>query len=143
MKSFSRLKSIFGNKSLPEEEQRKLYEELLFLTLARASRTDLDTAQVEVDKVQTILKSNGVDASAEDVRLAAMSELFEVASIEKYLTKGGQQLSVAYRQKIVSGLLDVIKSDGNVGNAEANFFNDVSRALGLTPIQLVGVTVDE
>ena len=89
MKSFSRLKSVFGNKSLPEEEQRKLYEELLLLTLARASRTDLDTAQVEVDSVLALLKSNGIEASAEDVRLTAMSELFEVASLEKYLAKGG------------------------------------------------------
>ena len=143
MKSFSLLKSVFGNKSLPEEEQRKLYEELLFLTLARASRTDLDTAQVEVDKVEAILKSNGIESSAEDIRLAAMSELFEVASLEKYLAKGGQQLSVAYRQKIVSGLLDVIESDGHVGSAEAIFFNDVANSLDLAPIQLVGATVDE
>ena len=35
MKSFSLLKSIFGGKSLPDEEQRALFEELLFLTLAR------------------------------------------------------------------------------------------------------------
>ncbi len=143
MKSFSVLKSIFGNRSLPEEEQRKLYEELLMLTLARASRSDLDTAQVEVDLVQSILSSNGIEASAEDVRLAAMSELYEDAPIEKYLAKCGQQLSVAYRYKIVSGLLEVIKSDGVVGHAEADFFNSVSNALGLTPIQLVGVTVNE
>jgi hypothetical protein len=30
MKSFSLLKSIFSDKSLPDEEQRALFEELLF-----------------------------------------------------------------------------------------------------------------
>ena len=142
MKSFSLLKSIFGGKSLPDEEQRALFEELLFLTLARASRTDLDTAEVEVDIICKILEQHGVKVTAQEVRLASMSELYEDAPLEKYLAKGGQQLNIAHRQDIISGLLSVVKGDGVVGAAESEFFNLVAEALDLSPIHLVGVTVD-
>lgn len=142
MKRFSLLKSIFGGKSLPEEEQRALFEELLFLTLARASRTDLDTAEVEVDIICKILKEHGIEVTGQEVRLASMSELYEDAPLEKYLAKGGQQLSVAHRQSIISGLLDVVKGDDRVATAEADFFNLVANSLKLTPIELVGVKVD-
>jgi uncharacterized tellurite resistance protein B-like protein len=142
MKSFSLLKSIFGGKSLPDEEQRALFEELLFLTLARASRTDLDTAEVEVDIICKILDDHGVKVTPQEVRLASMSELYEDAPLEKYLAKGGQQLNISHRQNIISGLLSVVKGDGVVGSAEAEFFNLVAEALDLSPIHLVGVTVD-
>ena len=84
MKSFSLLKSIFGGKSLPDEEQRALFEELLFLTLARASRTDLDTAEVEVEIICKILDGHGVKVTPQEVCLASMSELYEDAPLEKY-----------------------------------------------------------
>ena len=142
MKSFSLLKSIFGGKSLPDEEQRALFEELLFLTLARASRTDLDTAEVEVDIICKILDDHGVKVTPQEVRLASMSELYEDAPLEKYLAKGGQQLNISHRQNIISGLLSVVKGDGVVGSAESEFFNLVAEALDLSPIHLVGVTVD-
>lgn len=142
MKSFSLLKSIFGGKSLPKEEQQALFEELLLLTLARASRTDLDTAEVEVDIICKILKEHGVEVSAKEVRLASMSELYEDAPLEKYLAEGGQQLSIAHRQAIIAGLLAVIKGDDQVASAEATFFNLVANSLKLTPIQLLGVNVD-
>ena len=72
-----------------------------------------------------------------------MSELYEDAPLEKYLSKGGQQLKVTHKQSIISGLLEVVKGDDRVATAEANFFNLVADSLKLTPIQLVGAKVDD
>jgi len=48
MSTFSCISKIFGgDNSLSEQDQVKLYEELLFLTLLHASRSDIDISDVE------------------------------------------------------------------------------------------------
>jgi len=144
MSTFSFLSRIFGgDQSLSAEEQTKLFEELLFLTLSRASRSDLDISEVEVTKIQQILKdSAGIQASEQEIRTAGMSELYEVAPLEKYVAKASKGLTVAQRRTIVSALFELIGVDGKYSLTEAEFFDNIANAMNLKPIELMGAQVD-
>lgn len=144
MSTFSFLTNIFGGvSSLSEEEQTKLFEEMLFLTLSRASRSDLDISEVEIVRIQQILKeSAGIDATEQEIRTAGMSELYEVAPLEKYAAKAAKGLSVSQRHKIVQALYDVIGIDGKVSATEADFFDNIATAMNLKPIELMGAEID-
>ena len=144
MSTFSFLSRIFGgDQSLSAEEQTKLFEELLFLTLSRASRSDLDISEVEVTKIQQILKdSAGIEASEQEIRTAGMSELYEVAPLEKYVAKASKGLTVAQRRTIVSALFELIGVDGKYSLTEAEFFDNIANAMNLKPIELMGAQVD-
>lgn len=145
MSKFSFLGDIFRRDNTPsEEEQTKLFEEMLFLTLSRASRSDLDISAVEVTKIQQILKeAAGIDASEQDVRTAGMSELYEVAPLEKYAAKAAKSLSVEQRQTIVEALFDVISVDDRVSLQEANFFDNIASAMALRPIEMLGGEIEQ
>ena len=144
MSTFSFVKNIFGgDQSLSPEQQTKLFEELLFLTLSRASRSDLDISTVEVAKIQQILKSAAdIDASEQEVRTAGMSELYEVAPLEKYVAKASKGLTVEQRKTIVHALYEVIGVDGKFSHTEADFFNTIASAINLKPIEMMGAQVD-
>lgn len=144
MSKFSFISRIFGgDQSLSAEEQTKLFEELLLLTLSRASRSDLDISAVEVEKIQQILKSAAnIEVSGQEVRTAGMSELYEVAPLEKYVAKASKGLSSDQRGVIVSSLFDVICVDDRVSQSEANFYNVIAKAMGLKPIEMLGVKID-
>ena len=145
MSKFSFLKNIFGGEqSLSDEEQTKLFEEMLFLTLSRASRSDLDISEVEIARIQQILKdSAGIEATEQEIRTAGMSELYEVAPLEKYAAKAAKGLSVQQRHTIVQALYDVIDVDGKVSLTEANFFDSIAGAMNLKPIEMMGAVVDQ
>ena len=144
MSTFSFLSNIFsGDQSLSSEEQTKLFEELLFLTLSRASRSDLDISEVEVVKIQQILRqSAGIEASEQEIRTAGMSELYEVAPLEKYVAKASKGLTVAQRRTIVAALFELIGVDGKYSLTEADFFDNIANAMNLKPIELMGAQVD-
>ncbi len=144
MSTFSFIKKIFGGEaSLSGEEQTKLFEELLFLTLSRASRSDLDISEVEVSKIQEILKDvAGIESTEQEIRTAGMSELYEVAPLEKYVSKASTGLSKAQRITVVQALFNVISVDERVSQSEADFFNNVASSLDLSPIELMGAEID-
>ena len=144
MSTFSFLTNIFGgDQSLSSEEQTKLFEELLFLTLSRASRSDLDISEVEVAKIQQILKrSADIDATEQEIRTAGMSELYEVAPLEKYVAKASKGLTVDQRRTIVHALYEVIGVDGKFSHTEAVFFDMIANAINLKPIEMMGAQVD-
>ena len=144
MNTFSLIRKMFGgDSSMSQEDQAKLYEELLFLTLSRASRSDLDISSIEVSKIQQIIKrETGFEASEQDIRTSGMSELYETAPLEKYVTEAARNLSTAQRQNILSALFELINVDDKVSLTEANFVNTIADALNLQPVQLLGATID-
>lgn len=144
MSKFSFLSGIFGgDRSLSEEEQTKLFEEMLFLTVSRASRSDLDISGVEIAKIQQILReAAGIDATEQEIRTAGMSELYEVAPLEKYAAKAAKGLTVKQRHLIVNALFDVINVDDKVSQTEADFFDSIANAMNLKPIELLGAEID-
>ena len=144
MKKFAFLSTFLNNQpALSDADQTKLFEDLLFLVLSRASRSDLDISEVEIEKIQQLLKDTaGIDASEQDIRTAGMSELYEVAPLEKYATKSAKVLSVKQRHTILKALYEVVGIDGVYSHSEANFFDNIAAAMRLRPIEMMGAEID-
>ena len=144
MKKFAFLKSVFKNQpSLSESEQKKLFEDLLFLVLSRASRSDLDISDVEIDTIKQILKDTAdIEYSNEEIRTAGMSELYEEAPIEKYASKTSKALTVKQRHTILQALFQVIAIDGVFSHSEADFFDAIASAMRLRPVEMMGAEID-
>ena len=139
----SHVLQIFRGSDLNAEEEGVLFQEVLLMTLSRASSSDANTDPVEVETVRKIvLEATGEDVSGADVRVAAASELYESASLEKYLSSCRRRLSPSSRVTTVQALAEVIKSDTEVTSREIHFFDMVARALGVTPAELAGLVAD-
>ena len=144
MSTFSFISKIFGSDdSLSEQDQQKLFEELLFLTLSRASRSDLDISDVEVSKIQEIIKRDGgIEASEQEIRTAGMSELYEIAPLEKYVAKASKGLKPEQCATIFAALYELINVDNRISVTEAEFVNGIANAMNLQPVELLGAKID-
>lgn len=135
---------IFGGGDPTPEEQAQLYKEVALMTLARATSADSNINNVEVEKVQSVLKAHtGEEYSAADIRVAAQSELFESAPLEKYIKSSAKKLKPADRLSIAKALAEVIEADDRVTQRELNFFNLVANSLELQPAELIGLEIDQ
>ena len=74
--------------------------------------------------------------------MAASSELYETATLNKYLASSAKKLALAELVAIAEALVEVVKADGHVGEREIEFFNSVVAALNLTPAELMGLRTD-
>lgn len=143
IRNLAHIKKYFSHGDSPEE-QHELYKEMLLMTLARATRADLVTDDSEIAIVQRVwLDVIGEEVTTKDVRIAASSELYETAPIDKYLARVGQRIGTSERQLIVKALVDVFEADGKVTASEIEFFNMVVEALKITPAQTVGLMVHD
>lgn len=131
---------IFRSSELNAEEAAALYKEAMLMTLARATDTDYNVKAREVATVQRILKdATGDEFSEADIRVAAGSEIYQTAPLEKHLAQAARKLEPAQRIRILHALAEVIRSDAEINSAEIQFFNTVAAALNLTPAQIVGL----
>ena len=130
---------VFGAKPT-EQEQDDLAAEVMLMTLSRATAADSRILDVEVERVRAVLeeKLNKVYSSA-DIRVAANSEIYEVAPLRQYLASVAGRMREADKAQTIQALADVINGDGRVSAMEVDFFNDVASALALTPAQIMGV----
>lgn len=136
------VQAFTGMGEMSAEEQRTLYREVMLMTLSRATSTDANIAPVEVEKVREILcRVLDEDVSVADVRVAANSEIFETAPLEKYLARCGRRLTLAQRGTIARALSEVIHADERVTEREIEFFNMAAGALEVTAAELVGLTL--
>ncbi|GAA6138038.1 hypothetical protein NBRC116583_17850 [Arenicella sp. 4NH20-0111] len=141
IRNLSHIKKLFEYVENPEEKQ-ELYKEMLLMTLSRATRADLVTDDSEVATVQqVVLEATGEEVSAQCVRIAASSELYETAPIDKYLARVSQKIDMSQRQSIVKSLISVFKADGRVTESEIEFFDMVVEALKLSPAEAAGLVV--
>ena len=131
---------VFGGAKPGPDERHELLKEVLLMTLARASSSDSNTNPVEVDTVQRVLKDvTGEDISSADIRVAAASEIFESAPLERYLSSVASSLTAHDRVTVAQSLAKVIKSDVEVSEAEVEFFNKIVDALEISPAELAGL----
>ncbi len=138
--SLSNVLKIFGGGEPSEEERHHLFKEALLMTLARASHSDANVSPVEVETVRKIVERvTGEKVTEADVRVAAASELYETASLDRYLGRVTRKLHSEERSAIVQSLAEVIKSDVRVSSREVDFFNSVATALKATPAELAGL----
>ena len=140
IKDFSLIEKFFSDGSLPEEKEQALYAELVFMVLSRATAADLNIEAVEVDAVIAKLKElTGEDVTAQEIRVAALSKLYKFEPFERYVAKLSKNLTTEHRQSIVNALVEIFWSDGGAGPLEADFFNLVAGAIGLSPAELVNL----
>jgi uncharacterized tellurite resistance protein B-like protein len=140
----AQLKNVFrffeGSEVPSGEEKEQLIKEVLLMVLARATSSDSNIDNLEVETVQSIFKARtGEEVSTKDVRVAALSELYEAAPLPRYLSKMSGKLSQDDCIMIVESLADVIKTDGEIRPTEIEFFNTVVKAFGLTSAQVAGL----
>ncbi|MDA0706738.1 MAG: TerB family tellurite resistance protein [Proteobacteria bacterium] len=110
------------------------------MTLARAADVDINIQNIEVERIQQILKHHtGEKFSAKDIRMAARAELYAEATLRKYLLAVGKKLRSKDRRDIVHALTEVFRSDSEVSVLEIDFFNGVVRALRATPAEIAGL----
>jgi uncharacterized tellurite resistance protein B-like protein len=140
----SNVLNIFRGSDIDADAQSALYKETMLMTLARAADADINIQNVEVERVQQLLKDHtGEDFSTKDIRLAARDELYAQATLQKYLTSVRKKLSDEQRGEIICTLADVFRSDAVVSPLEVDFFNGVADSLQVTPAQVAGLNVGE
>ncbi|MDG1115430.1 MAG: TerB family tellurite resistance protein [Pseudomonadales bacterium] len=131
---------IFDGSEISPEEQAQLAKEVMLMTLARATASDTNIADIEVEKVREVLLARtGDDFSSSDVRVAANSSIYEKAPLAKYLATSAKKLASKDRVSVAYALAEVIKADGRVGAAEIEFFNVCIKALAITAAELAGL----
>ncbi|UTW55643.1 TerB family tellurite resistance protein [Kordiimonas sp. SCSIO 12610] len=140
----AQLKNVFrffeGSEMPSGEEKEQLIKEVLLMVLARATSSDSNIDNLEVETVQNIFKARtGEEVSTKDVRVAALSELYESAPLPRYLSKMSGKLGQDDCIMIVESLAEVIKTDGEVRPTEIEFFNSVVKAMGLSSAQVAGL----
>ena len=141
--SLSNVLKIFGGDEPSDAERQDLFKEIMLMTLARATSADANIEAVEIEQVRSALKNTiGEDISDADIRVAAASQLYESAPLDKYLAQCGKKLTPAQRAHIATSLAELIKSDSAVRSMEVDFFNSVVEALKVTPAQLAGLIED-
>jgi uncharacterized tellurite resistance protein B-like protein len=137
---FANILRVFGGSIASDEDRAELLKEALFMTLSRATSSDVNILPVEVEAVQSIMKSvSGEEVSAADVRVAAASEIYESASLDDYLAAAGRKLAPADRHTLMKCLADVIKSDRRISEIEIDFFDRIAHALRASPAEVAGL----
>ena len=137
----SNVLKIFSGSNLDSATQKELYQEVLLMVLARASSSDANIHEVEIESIREIVqRETGSDLSAQDVRKAARTELYETTPLSKYLSTASRDLADQDRIRVIQLLAEVIKSDTEVSVLEVDFFNMVAAALRVTPAEVAGLT---
>jgi uncharacterized tellurite resistance protein B-like protein len=137
----SNVLSIFGGGEPDPETQKELFKEVLLMTLARASSSDSNIHEIEVESIQGILqRETGEEFSVADVRKAARSDLYETVPLAKYLASASRKLSSKDRVRVIQTLAEVIRSDTDISVLEVDFFNSIAEAIKATPADLMGIT---
>ena len=135
------IKALLNNE-LSAEQKQKAFKELLVLVLARGTRADLYTHETEVSAAQRVIKDYiGEDVSAAELRIAASSEIFEMAPLNKHVSKVATSFEGADRIVIINALKDVLQADGHVRQPEIDFFDKMASALKLKPSEIAGIRI--
>ncbi|MFV8782012.1 TerB family tellurite resistance protein [Microbulbifer sp. SA54] len=135
------IKALFNNE-ISAENKRQALKELLILVLARGSRADLHIHESEVATAQKVIKVyTGEDISAAELRVAASSEIFEKAPLNKHVSRVASSIDGADRIIIIHALKEVLKADGHVRQTEIDFFNTMAGALKLKPSEIAGISL--
>ncbi len=137
--NFSSLKNMMTNHG-ENNNARALFEEVLLLVLARASRVDSNVDSIEVRHVQKALKEmTGAEYSEAEVQTAASSEIFETQSLERTLAKASGKLSSENKAEILHCLAELLQSDDAIRHPELEFFDHVAAALRASPSEIAGL----
>jgi len=134
------LKRLVGF-SANEESQDDIYEEVLLMTLAQASKADANIHPLEIETIKQIMRrETGQDLTEADIRKASRADINGSANLRKYLRRVQGQLNAENKTAILRAMVDVIKSDTEINVLEIDYFNRVVDALRMTPAEQFGLT---
>ena len=137
----SKVLKIFGGSDIGEDEKKELYQEVLLMVLCRASSSDSNIDPREIEAIQEMVRNEtGKDVSAQDVRKAARTELYETTPLAKYLGSVRKKLADADRVRVIHLLANVVRSDTSISVLEIDFFNMVATSLQATPAEIAGIS---
>jgi uncharacterized tellurite resistance protein B-like protein len=138
--NFSKVTKLFSENKHREKHKQELFKEVMLMVLSRVTRADSNIENVEIVKVQEVLKTElGQDISEAEIRTAASSEIFETQSMERYLATATRKLDERERMVIMTSLASVIRSDQQIRSFELDFFDKVALALRATPSEIAGL----
>lgn len=142
--AFGNLSSVlrfFGGSSASEKTRDEIYREVLMMTLAEASRADANIHPLEIETIQQIMqRETGQDLTEADIRVASWSNTYRSANLRKILRCARVHLDAENKATILQALIDVIKSDAEINVLEIDFFNQVIKALRMSPAEQQGLT---
>jgi len=111
------------------------------MTLAEASRADANIHPLEIETIQQIMqRETGQDLTEADIRVASWSNTYRSANLRKFLRRAQVHLDAENKATILQALIDVIKSDAEINVLEIDFFNQVIKALRMSPAEQQGLT---
>jgi uncharacterized tellurite resistance protein B-like protein len=135
----SYIRNLFGEGTKSEGDEQA-YRELLLMVLARSTDADCYTHPAEIEAVQRVIKEQlNEDISEDNITSVATTDLYQSAPLETYISRLAPKLSIEQRQSIVHGLMEVMRSDGQVAASEIEYFNEVVMSLRLTYAEVVGL----
>jgi len=138
MKTFFNPVSKFINQLFNEKSKEQIKREVFLLTLSRTTSADTNIRHVELEKVQELLKKYlGQEYSESQVRVAAMSRRFEKEPLHRFVARASKALTEEDRLQLAFGMMDIMKSDGRVGNLERKHYDRMIESLKLTPSSLM------
>jgi len=138
MKKFFTPVSKFINQLFTEKSKEQIKNEVFLLTLSRTTSADTNIRHVELEKVQELLKKHlGHEYSEAEIRVAAMSRGFEKEPLHRFVAKASKTLSQEDRLQLAFGMMDIMKSDGRVGNLERKHYDRMIESLGLSASSLM------
>ena len=110
----------------------------MFATLARTAAADSNVKEVEVKKVQEIMRRvDSNDYSAAVINVAAKSQLFEQMPLQQFVSRAARHLSLDDRREVAQAIAEVCKVDGRVSEMEAQYFNGMVSSLRLSAAELI------
>ncbi|MSR11068.1 MAG: hypothetical protein EXR84_04615 [Gammaproteobacteria bacterium] len=137
---FASITKLIRDNSGKVKHKQELFQEVLLMVLARATRADSNVEKVEIARVREVLKQKlDMDFSDAEIRTAASSEIFETQSLERYLASATRKLDERERTIILIALASVIRSDEEIRVFELDFFDRVALALRATPSEIAGL----
>ncbi len=138
--NFASITKLVRDNSGKVKHKQELFQEVLLMVLARATRADSNVEKVEIARVREVLKQQlDMDFSDAEIRTAASSEIFETQSLERYLASATRKLDERERTIILIALASVIRSDEEIRVFELGFFDRVALALRATPSEIAGL----
>ena len=101
--SLSNVLEMFKDDVMDHEEREELFNEAVLMTLARATSVDTNIRSVEIETAQKIIQSvTGEEVSTSDIRVAANSQLFENAPLDRYLWSVGKNIDTDAKLTIIN-----------------------------------------
>ena len=133
-----RSSSKFLKNFAKNQNTQALKTALMFTALARTAAADSNVKDIEVKKVQEIMRRvASADCSSASINVAAKSRLFERMPLQRFVSRAAKHLSLDDRREVAQAIAEVCQADGRVSDMEAQYFNGMVSLLGLSAAELM------